>query len=153
LFPLPSGGGRLRYVIYLGRRCLRDGHRPARKRWRLGPVDVVFIDPAVHSWIGHASHADTMGLRRSLPMSAHSEVSAIFPSFTPSTPVSRSGRIAGALRTAEERIAGTGVGVVGVGVRCPNEPLIPPPPRRDAAPELAGQRGEAGGSLLPIRVS
>jgi RNA-directed DNA polymerase len=72
--PTMLGLNLLGYLVYPTRRRLRNdnGHRFARKlrrfargyaQGRLGWAD---IDPAVQSWIGHARHADTEGLRKHL---------------------------------------------------------------------------------------
>lgn len=61
----------LGYVVYTERRRLRNdnGHRFARKlrrmakTYRVGRLDWVKVRASVHSWIGHAKHADTEGLR------------------------------------------------------------------------------------------
>ena len=62
------------YRVFPRRRELRNdnGHRFARRLRGLargyagGRLDWKDIDPCVQSWIGHASHADTRGLRRTL---------------------------------------------------------------------------------------
>ena len=64
----------LGYVIYPRRRRLRsdNGHRFARHLRRMaylyagGRLDWTAIDASVQSWIGHARHADTRGLRRAI---------------------------------------------------------------------------------------
>ena len=56
------------------RRLLRDdnGHHFARRLrayargYAEGRLEWDDINPAVQSWIGHAGHADTLGLRRAL---------------------------------------------------------------------------------------
>jgi len=70
----PTGDGLdlLGYRVFPYHRRLRNdnGHRFARKMRRYakgfarGPLDWGDIDPSVQSWIGHACHADTLGLRR-----------------------------------------------------------------------------------------
>ncbi|MEA3411592.1 MAG: reverse transcriptase/maturase family protein [Pseudomonadota bacterium] len=69
----PTGDGLdlLGYRVFPYRRRLRNdnGHRFARKLRRYargyaeGRLDWADIDPSVQSWIGHACHADTHGLR------------------------------------------------------------------------------------------
>lgn len=62
----------LGYVVYPRRRRLRNdnGHRFARKlrkmmrAYRAGRLEWRSMDTSLHSWIGHAQHADTEGLRR-----------------------------------------------------------------------------------------
>jgi RNA-directed DNA polymerase len=62
------------YHVFPYRRRLRgdNGRRFARRlrRWaksyRTGRLDWADINPRVQSWIGHAKHADSMGLRASI---------------------------------------------------------------------------------------
>lgn len=62
----------LGYVVYPARRRLRNdnGHRFARKlramarAYRAGRLEWANVVSSAHSWIGHAKHADTEGLRR-----------------------------------------------------------------------------------------
>jgi RNA-directed DNA polymerase len=64
----------LGYVIYPRQRrlCNDNGHRFARRlrhmaiRFAQRRLDWHEIDPVVHSWMGHAGHADTEGLRRTI---------------------------------------------------------------------------------------
>jgi RNA-directed DNA polymerase len=64
----------LGYLVYPGRRRLRDdnGYRFARKlryfarAFAEGELGWDDINPSVQSWIGHARHADTHGLRRAI---------------------------------------------------------------------------------------
>jgi RNA-directed DNA polymerase len=64
----------LGYLVYPQRRRLRNnnGHRFARRLRRLaqlyteGRLGWTDIDASVRSWIGHARHADTDGLRRAI---------------------------------------------------------------------------------------
>jgi retron-type reverse transcriptase len=70
--PTALGLNLLGYGVYPNRRRLRNdnGHRFARKLRRFsseyaaGRLDWEDINPAVQSWIGHACHADTEGLRQ-----------------------------------------------------------------------------------------
>jgi retron-type reverse transcriptase len=72
--PTMLGLNLLGYLVYPTRRRLRNdnGHRFARKLRRFargyarGHLEWADIDPAVQSWIGHARHADTEGLRKHL---------------------------------------------------------------------------------------
>jgi hypothetical protein len=69
-----NGLNLLGYVVYPTRRRLRNdnGHRFARKLRRLtrsygaGRVSWATVTASVHSWIGHAKHADTDRLRRAI---------------------------------------------------------------------------------------
>jgi retron-type reverse transcriptase len=64
----------LGYLVYPHHRRLRNdnGHRFARKLRRFAKafaqseLDWTDINPAVQSWIGHAQHADSKGLRRAI---------------------------------------------------------------------------------------
>jgi len=64
----------LGYVVYPRRRRLRNdnGHRFARRLRRMAAMyandrlDWAAIAASVQSWIGHARHADTEGLRRAI---------------------------------------------------------------------------------------
>ena len=64
----------LGYRVFRGFRRLRNenGYRFGRKlrglaqAWAEGKIDWDKIDASVQSWIGHATHADTLGLRRCL---------------------------------------------------------------------------------------
>ena len=64
----------LGYVLFLDRRRLRNdnGHRFARKlrtmarAYRAGRLEWAKVAASVQSWIGHAKHADTEGLRRAI---------------------------------------------------------------------------------------
>lgn len=70
--PVADGLNLLGYVVYPTRRRLRsdNGHRFARKfrnmakAYRTGRLDWVTVVASTQSWIGHAKHADTEGLRR-----------------------------------------------------------------------------------------
>ncbi len=72
--PTAQGLNLLGYLVYPTRRRLRNdnGHRFARKLRRFargyaeGHLDWTDFNSAVQSWIGHARHADTQGLRRDL---------------------------------------------------------------------------------------
>jgi hypothetical protein len=64
----------LGYLVYPHRRRLRNdnGHRFAQRLRRMAAMyaddrlDWAAIDASVQSWIGHARHADTGGLRRAI---------------------------------------------------------------------------------------
>ncbi len=64
----------LGYFVYPQRRRLRNdnGHRFARKlrgmaqAYRAGRLEWQKVVPSIQSWIGHAKHADTEGLRRTI---------------------------------------------------------------------------------------
>ena len=64
----------LGYVLFPDRRRLRNdnGHRFARKlrtmarAYRAGRLEWAKVAASVQSWIGHAKHADTEGLRRAI---------------------------------------------------------------------------------------
>ena len=64
----------LGYLVYPDRRRLRNdnGHRFARRLRRFahlyarGQIDMDQINPSVPSWIGHARHAQTQGLRKAI---------------------------------------------------------------------------------------
>ncbi|MGE3152975.1 MAG: reverse transcriptase domain-containing protein [Nitrospiraceae bacterium] len=64
----------LGYVVYPGRRRLRNdnGHRFARKlramaqAYRSGRLEWAKVVASTQSWVGHAQHADTEGLRRAI---------------------------------------------------------------------------------------
>jgi RNA-directed DNA polymerase len=72
--PVADGLNLLGYVIYPARRRLRsdNGHRFVRKlrnmveAYRVGRVEWAHIVSSLQSWIGHAQHADTEGLRRAI---------------------------------------------------------------------------------------
>ncbi|MEK6804215.1 MAG: reverse transcriptase/maturase family protein [Nitrospirota bacterium] len=64
----------LGYMVYPNQRRLRNdnGHRFARrlramaKAYRAGRLDWADVAASIHSWVGHAKHADTEGLRRAI---------------------------------------------------------------------------------------
>ncbi|MBI4003061.1 MAG: group II intron reverse transcriptase domain-containing protein [Nitrospira defluvii] len=70
--PVADGLNLLGYVVYPARRRLRsdNGHRFARKLRRMAEayraerLEWAKVVAATQSWIGHAQHADTEGLRR-----------------------------------------------------------------------------------------
>lgn len=70
--PVGDGLNLLGYVVYPTRRRLRsdNGHRFARKfrrmaeAYRAGCLEWATVVALTQSWIGHAQHADTEGLRR-----------------------------------------------------------------------------------------
>lgn len=70
--PTAQGLDLLGYFVFPHRRRLRNdnGHRFARRLrcfaqgYRLGRLDWDDFNPNVQSWLGHARHADTRGLRR-----------------------------------------------------------------------------------------
>lgn len=72
--PVADGLNLLGYVISPTRRRLRsdNGHRFARtlrnmaKAYRAGRLEWATVVASVQSWIGHAQHADTEGLRRAM---------------------------------------------------------------------------------------
>ena len=72
--PVGDGLNLLGYVVYPTRRRLRsdNGHRFARKvrrmaeAYRTGRLEWPTVAASVQSWIGHAQHADTEGLRRAI---------------------------------------------------------------------------------------
>jgi len=72
--PVADGLNLLGYVVYPGRRRLRsdNGHRFARKfrrmaaAYRAGRLEWATVVASTQSWIGHANHADTEGLRRAI---------------------------------------------------------------------------------------
>lgn len=72
--PVADGLNLLGYVIYPARRRLRsdNGHRFARKlrrmaaAYRAGRLEWATVAASTQSWIGHAQHADTDGLRRAI---------------------------------------------------------------------------------------
>jgi retron-type reverse transcriptase len=72
--PVADGLNLLGYVVYPSRRRLRsdNGHRFARKvrrmaeAYRAGRLEWATVVASVQSWIGHAQHADTEGLRRAI---------------------------------------------------------------------------------------
>ncbi len=74
VFRTREGVDILGYRVFPERRLLRNdnGHRFARKMRRFGrafsagELDWADIDPSVQSWIGHARHADSRGLRRAI---------------------------------------------------------------------------------------
>ncbi len=74
IMPVATGIDLLGYRVYPNKRRLRNdnGHRFARKLrsfargYAAGRLAWDDFNPAVQSWIGHASRADTLGLRRRL---------------------------------------------------------------------------------------
>jgi len=72
--PVAAGLNLLGYLVYPDRRRLRNdnGYRFARRlrgfacRYAEGRIGWKEIDASVQSWIGHAIHADTYGLRRAI---------------------------------------------------------------------------------------
>lgn len=72
--PVADGLNLLGYVIYPARRRLRsdNGHRFARKfremakTYQVGRLEWSRVAASTQSWIGHAQHADTDGLRRAI---------------------------------------------------------------------------------------
>ena len=72
--PVADGLNLLGYVVYPARRRLRsdNGHRFTRKlrcmaeAYRVGRLEWTTVMASVQSWIGHAQHADTEGLRRAI---------------------------------------------------------------------------------------
>lgn len=72
--PVTDGLNLLGYVVYPARRRLRNdnGHRFARKLrrmahlYRAGRLEWATVVSSTASWIGHAKHADTEGLRRAM---------------------------------------------------------------------------------------
>ncbi|MEN8260451.1 MAG: RNA-directed DNA polymerase [Pseudomonadota bacterium] len=72
IMPVSAGIDFLGYRVFPEKRLLRNdnGHRFARKLRRFakayaeGRMDWEDFNPSVQSWIGHACHADTLGLRR-----------------------------------------------------------------------------------------
>ena len=74
IFRVCDGVDVLGYRVFPGYRLLRNdnGHRFARRlrgfasAYRDGTMDWPDFDPNVQSWIGHASQADTLGLRGAL---------------------------------------------------------------------------------------
>ncbi|WMP17279.1 reverse transcriptase domain-containing protein [Thiothrix lacustris] len=72
IFTVYEGVDVLGYRVFPGFRQLRNdnGHRFTRKlrgfarAYAQGRMDWEDFNPSVQSWIGHASHADTLGLRR-----------------------------------------------------------------------------------------
>ncbi len=74
IFQVRLGVDVLGYRVFPGYRMLRDdnGHRFARKlrsfaqAYREGTMDWDDFNPGVQGWIGHARHADTLGLRRTI---------------------------------------------------------------------------------------
>lgn len=74
IFRVRDGVDVLGYRVFPGYRLLRNdnGHRFARRLrafaagYRRGILDWPDFDPSVRSWIGHASQADTLGLRTKL---------------------------------------------------------------------------------------
>ncbi len=72
--PVQVGIDLLGYHVFPYRRRLRNdnGHRFARKLRRMadgyatGRLGWEEIHPSVQSWIGHACHADTLGLRKAI---------------------------------------------------------------------------------------
>ncbi len=72
--PVTKGLNLLGYLVYPASRRLRNdnGHRFYRRLrgfaegYNQGRLDFSDFDPSVQSWIGHAIHADTYGLRRTI---------------------------------------------------------------------------------------
>ncbi len=72
--PVADGLNLLGYVVYPAQRRLRNdnGHRFVRKlrrmavAYRARRVEWATIVASIQSWIGHAQHADTEGLRRAI---------------------------------------------------------------------------------------
>ncbi len=72
--PVADGLNLLGYIIYPARRRLRsdNGHRFARKfrdmakAYQMGRLEWSRVVASTQSWIGHAQHADTDGLRRAI---------------------------------------------------------------------------------------
>jgi retron-type reverse transcriptase len=72
--PVADGLNLLGYVVYPRHRRLgnHNGYRFARRLRRFarayadGRIDWNQFNPSVQSWIGHAQHADTLGLRRAI---------------------------------------------------------------------------------------
>jgi len=74
VFQVSEGVDVLGYRVFPSYRLLRNenGHRFSRRLrrfaagYRAGELDWVDFNPSVQSWIGHAAHADTKGLRKTL---------------------------------------------------------------------------------------
>jgi retron-type reverse transcriptase len=74
IMPISRGLDLLGYRLFPDKRFLRNdnGHRFARKLRRYakayneGRMQWKDFNPGVQSWIGHAAHADTLGLRRAI---------------------------------------------------------------------------------------
>lgn len=72
--PTRDGLDLLGYLVFPNHRRLRsdNGHRFSRRlrafarAYASGLITFSDIDPSVQSWIGHARHADTLGLRRAI---------------------------------------------------------------------------------------
>jgi RNA-directed DNA polymerase len=72
--PVADGLNVLGYVVYPARRRLRsdNGHRFARKfsnmvkAYQAGHLEWARVVASTQSWVGHAKHADTEGLRRTI---------------------------------------------------------------------------------------
>jgi hypothetical protein len=72
--PTRDGLHLLGYLVFPNHRRLRNdnGHRFSRRlrgfarAYARGLVNFAEIDPSVRSWIGHARHADTLGLHRAI---------------------------------------------------------------------------------------
>ncbi len=72
--PTRAGLNVLGYIVFPDHRRLRadNGHRFERRlrrlaqAYRAGKLDWDDVNPRVRSWIGHAMHADTQGLRRAI---------------------------------------------------------------------------------------
>ncbi|NGZ12019.1 MAG: RNA-dependent DNA polymerase [Nitrospira sp. LK70] len=72
--PVADGLNLLGYVVYPSRRRLRsdNGHRFARRVrrmaqiYRTGRLEWTKVRASIQSWMGHAQHADTDGLRRAI---------------------------------------------------------------------------------------
>ncbi len=73
-FRISEGIDLFGYRVWPSKRCLRNdnGHRFARRLrrfaqgYKAGRLEWSDFNPSVQSWIGHASHGDTEGLRRVL---------------------------------------------------------------------------------------
>lgn len=78
VFPISTANGRaldfLGYRIYSGHRLLRRCSvkriktklKRYRRQFAIGELDVAGVQQKIQSWLGHASHADTHNLRKSL---------------------------------------------------------------------------------------
>ncbi|MGP8289052.1 reverse transcriptase domain-containing protein [Vreelandella zhanjiangensis] len=78
IFPVSLRNGRaldfLGYRIWTTHRRLRKSSirrmvrkmRSMQKAYAMGSIDLEDIRPVVHSWLAHAEHADTLGLRRQI---------------------------------------------------------------------------------------
>jgi hypothetical protein len=71
LIPTCQGVDVLGYFVFPHKRLLRNGNghrfyrklRGLAKAYALGKINWPDIDPSIKSWIGHAKHANTYGLR------------------------------------------------------------------------------------------